>query len=204
MSSSDSSRTSREPLPIATSRTSVPTRHSARQPSRKDKVADEAHRARAVLPAPGPGPVPPRGSADGGRAGAAARRSDPERALPYVLAAELAEALPALGISELARCVLEQDLHVGRVVGAELEFTFRRARDDDAPGFKPVDFTAVLDAGEPIHVTGSLQLGADGKLVRDRQPHREQAGLSDRNSHRLRRGTDRAQARLHRNQVVPR
>lgn len=86
----------------------------------------------------------------------AARRSDPERALPYVLAAELAEALPALGISELARCVLEQDLHVGRVVGAELEFTFRRARDGDAPGVKPVDFTAVLDAGEPIHVTGSF------------------------------------------------
>lgn len=86
----------------------------------------------------------------------AARRSDPEAALPYVLAAELAEALPALGISELARCVLEQDLHVGQVVGADLEFTFRRARDGDAPGVKPVDFTAVLDAGEPIQVTGSF------------------------------------------------
>ena len=44
----------------------------------------------------------------------------------------------------------------GQVVGAELEFTFRRDRDHDAPGFKPVNFTAVLDAGEPVRVTGSF------------------------------------------------
>jgi hypothetical protein len=86
----------------------------------------------------------------------AASRSDPEAAVPYVLAAELAEALSALGVSELARCVLEQDLRVGRVVGAELEFTFRRARDGNAPGVKPVVFTAVLDTGEPLRVTGSF------------------------------------------------
>ncbi|HUC24244.1 MAG TPA: hypothetical protein VMA73_16160 [Streptosporangiaceae bacterium] len=86
----------------------------------------------------------------------AACRSDPEAALPYVLAAELAEALPTLGISELARGVLEQDLHVGRVVGAELEFTFRRAKDGDAPGVKPVSFTAVLDTGKRLRVTGSF------------------------------------------------
>jgi hypothetical protein len=86
----------------------------------------------------------------------AARRSDPVAALPYVLAAELAEALPALGVGELARCALEQDLHAGQVVGAELEFTFRRDRDHDAPGFKPVSFTAALDAGEPVRVTGTF------------------------------------------------
>jgi len=86
----------------------------------------------------------------------AASRSDPEAAVPYALAAELAEALPTLGVSELARCVLEQALHVGRVVGAELEFTFRRARDGDAPGVKPVGFTAVLDTGKQLRVTGSF------------------------------------------------
>jgi len=86
----------------------------------------------------------------------AARRSDPEAALPYVLATELAEALPALKIGELARCALEQDLRAGQVVGAELEFTFRRDRDRDAPGFKPVSFTAALDAGEPVRVTGTF------------------------------------------------
>src|ERR1700722_7084696 len=71
----------------------------------------------------------------------AARRNDPKAALPYVLATELAEALPALGIGELARYILEQDLHVGQVVGTELEFTFQRDRDHDSPGFKPINFT---------------------------------------------------------------
>ncbi|MGW2100004.1 hypothetical protein ACWCPX_20235 [Streptomyces olivaceoviridis] len=86
----------------------------------------------------------------------AARRSEPEAALPYVLATELAEALSSLGVGELARCVLEQDLRTGQVVGAELEFAFQRSRDHDAPGFKPVSFTAVLDAGEPVRVTGTF------------------------------------------------
>jgi hypothetical protein len=86
----------------------------------------------------------------------AARRSDPAAALPYVLASELAEALPALGIGELARCVLEQDVCSGQVIGAELEFAFQRDRDHDAPGFKPVNFTAVLDAGEPVRVAGTF------------------------------------------------
>lgn len=58
-----------------------------------------------------------------------ARRSDPVAALPYVLASELAEALPALGIGELARCVVGQDVRSGQVIGAELEFTFQRDRD---------------------------------------------------------------------------
>lgn len=86
----------------------------------------------------------------------AARRADPEAALPYVLAAELAGALPALGVGELARCVLEQDVRVGQVVGAELEFAFHRDRNHDAPGFKPVSFSAVLDVGEPVHVVGTF------------------------------------------------
>jgi len=86
----------------------------------------------------------------------AARRSDPAAALPYVLATELAEALPALGVGELARCALEQDLRGGQIVGAELEFTFQRDRAHDAPGFKPVTFKAVLDAGEPLRITGTF------------------------------------------------
>ncbi|MFE7128282.1 hypothetical protein [Streptomyces sp. NPDC057617] len=86
----------------------------------------------------------------------AARRSDPEAALPYVLATELADALSSLGVSELARCVLGQDLRTGQIVGAELEFVFQRDRDHDAPGFKPVRFTSVLDAGKPVHVTGTF------------------------------------------------
>ncbi|MGN9811477.1 hypothetical protein ACTMSW_19235 [Micromonospora sp. BQ11] len=86
----------------------------------------------------------------------AARRSDPEAALPYVLAAELAQALSSLGIGELARHVLERDLRAGQVVGTELQFEFQRDRDRDAPGFKPASFTAVLDAGEPMRVTGTF------------------------------------------------
>jgi hypothetical protein len=86
----------------------------------------------------------------------AARRSDPEAALPYVLATELAEALPALRVGELARCALEQDLRAGQVVGAELKFDFQRDRDRDAPGFKPVSFTAALDEGMPVRVTGTF------------------------------------------------
>lgn len=86
----------------------------------------------------------------------AARRSDPKAALPYVLATELAEALSSLGVGELARCVLEQNLRAGQVVGAELEFAFQRDRDHDVPGFKPVSFTAMLDAGEPVRVAGTF------------------------------------------------
>ncbi|WP_405884469.1 hypothetical protein OG747_41390 [Streptomyces sp. NBC_01384] len=84
------------------------------------------------------------------------RRSDPEAALPYVLATELADALSSLGVGELARCVLGQGLRTGQIVGAELEFVFQRDRDHDAPGFKPVRFTAVLDADKPVHVTGTF------------------------------------------------
>lgn len=86
----------------------------------------------------------------------AAGRSDPETSLPYVLSEELAKAFPALNVGELARCVLKHDLHVGQVIGAELEFDFRRLRDHDAPGFKPVSFTALLDAGEPMQVVGTF------------------------------------------------
>lgn len=83
----------------------------------------------------------------------AARRSDPAAALPYALASELAAALPALGISDLARCVLEQNVCSGQVIGAELEFAFQRDRDHDAPGFKPTKFTALLDV---VHVGGTF------------------------------------------------
>lgn len=86
----------------------------------------------------------------------AAHRSNPEAALPYVLATALAEALPALRVGELARSALKQDLRTGQIVGAELEFAFRRKRDHDAPGFKPVSFMAVLDAGESVCVAGTF------------------------------------------------
>jgi len=86
----------------------------------------------------------------------AARRGDPLAALPYALASELAEALPALGIVELARCVLEEDVRSGQVIGADLEFAFQRDLDNDAPGFKPVNFTALLDAGKPVLVAGTF------------------------------------------------
>lgn len=105
----------------------------------------------------------------------AARRSDPEAALPYVLAAELAQALSSLGIGELARRVLERDLRAGQVVGTELPFEFQRDRDRDAPGFKPASFTAVLDAGEPMRVTGAFNAAriasssASGSLAGNRR-----------------------------------
>ncbi|MER5338716.1 hypothetical protein [Micromonospora sp. NPDC002717] len=105
----------------------------------------------------------------------AARRSDPEAALPYVLAAELAQALSSLGIGELARRVLERDLRAGQVVGTELQFEFQRDRDRDAPGFKPASFTAVLDAGEPMRVTGTFNAAriasssASGSLAGNRR-----------------------------------
>ncbi|MFI1378424.1 hypothetical protein [Embleya sp. NPDC020886] len=86
----------------------------------------------------------------------AARRSEPEAALPYVLATELAGALSSMGVSELARCVLEHNLRTGQVVGAELDFAFKRDRELDTPGFKPISFTAMLDAGEPVRVTGTF------------------------------------------------
>lgn len=86
----------------------------------------------------------------------AARRRDPEAALPYALASELASALPALGIGELARCVLREDVRPGQVVGVESEFAFQRDRACDGPGFKPVNFTAMLNTGEPLRIAGTF------------------------------------------------
>jgi hypothetical protein len=86
----------------------------------------------------------------------AARRSDPSSALPYVLAAELATALPALGIREIARCILKQDLRMGQIVGADLKFAFHRNRNRDTTGYKHTDFTAVVDAGTKVQVTGTF------------------------------------------------
>jgi hypothetical protein len=83
-------------------------------------------------------------------------RSDPETAMPYVLAWELGQALPALGVEELARCLLEQTLQCGNVVGTELDFTFRRVKEQDMPGSKPIDFTATVDAGEEYRVIGTF------------------------------------------------
>jgi hypothetical protein len=86
----------------------------------------------------------------------AASRSDPETAMPYLLAGELGHALPALGVEELARCLRERTLRHDSVVGAELDFTFRRVRDQDTPGNKPVDFTAALDVDKERRVFGTF------------------------------------------------
>jgi len=85
-----------------------------------------------------------------------ASRGNPEAAAPYIFAEALAEALPVLGISELLKSAHEQAIHVGRVVGIEQELTFQRARDRDAPGVRLVDFTASIDADEPLFLAGSF------------------------------------------------
>jgi hypothetical protein len=84
------------------------------------------------------------------------RRDNPAVATPYILAEALADALPALRISELLKIAHEQAIHVGQVVGVAQEVTFRRAKDRDAPGVRPVDFTAVLDVEEPLNLAGTF------------------------------------------------
>lgn len=54
-----------------------------------------------------------------------ANRGNPDAA-PYVLAATLSQALPALRVSELLKVTHEQDIHVGLVIGTEQEFAFLR------------------------------------------------------------------------------
>lgn len=107
----------------------------------------------------------------------ASRRSDPEASLPYALATELAEALSLLGVGELAKHALKQDLRAGQVIGTELEFAFQRDRDRDAPGFKPTSFTAVLNAGGSVRVTGTFNAArtasssAPGSLTGNRRAY---------------------------------
>ena len=73
-------------------------------------------------------------------------RGNPEAAAAYIFAGALAEALPMLGISELLKSAHEQTIHVGQVVGLEQELTFQLAREHDAPGVRPVQFAAAIDA----------------------------------------------------------
>ena len=77
-------------------------------------------------------------------------------AVPYVLATALAEALPALGIVELQKAVHERTLKVGQVVGIEQKFDFRRAKERDKAGDKPVDFRAQLNTDSAIVLSGSF------------------------------------------------
>ena len=88
--------------------------------------------------------------------GRASGSGAPEAAAPYALAEALAEALPALGIEELLKNTQEGALMVGQVTGIEQEFTFRRARDRDEPGVKPLDFEALVDDEEPLALTGTF------------------------------------------------
>lgn len=85
-----------------------------------------------------------------------ASRDDSAAAAPYILAAALADVLPALRISELLRIAHEQSIRVGQVVGVAQELTFRRARERDAPGVRPIDLTAVLEAEELLNLTGTF------------------------------------------------
>ncbi len=75
---------------------------------------------------------------------------------PYALATALAEALPGLGVPELQRAVREQTLRVGDLIGIEQDFTFRRDKARDAPGYKPVEFHAVLNTDEGTAVSGTF------------------------------------------------
>ncbi|MFC0030108.1 hypothetical protein ACFFMM_11305 [Micromonospora chaiyaphumensis] len=77
-------------------------------------------------------------------------------ATPHALAAALAEALPALGIGELQKVLHERTLHVGQVVGIEQAFNFRRARERDRTGDKPVDFHARLNTDENVTISGTF------------------------------------------------
>ena len=74
----------------------------------------------------------------------------------HVLATALAEALPALGIAELQMLVHEETLRVGQVVGIEQAFNFRRAKERDRPGDKPVDFHGTLNTNNAVVVAGSF------------------------------------------------
>jgi hypothetical protein len=82
-----------------------------------------------------------------------------------------------LGISELLKSAHEQAIHVGRVVGIEQELTFQRARDRDAPGVRPIDFAAAIDADEPLLLAGSFNsartasASAAGSLTGCRRVH---------------------------------
>jgi hypothetical protein len=86
----------------------------------------------------------------------AASMPNPKAAVPYVLASVLAEALPAMGVGELQRSLYEQTLRVGQVVGIEQVFDFRRARERDATGDKPVDFRATLNTDGTVMTAGSF------------------------------------------------
>ncbi|NIL43488.1 hypothetical protein HCB17_21890 [Salinispora arenicola] len=77
-------------------------------------------------------------------------------ATPHALATALAEALPALGIGELQKVLHERTLHVGQVVGIEQAFYFRRARERDRTGDKPVDFHATLNTDENVTISGTF------------------------------------------------
>lgn len=77
-------------------------------------------------------------------------------AVPHILATALAEALPVLGIAELQKLVHEGTLHVGQVVGIEQSFHFRRAKERDNPGDKPVDFHAKLNTDDAVVVSGTF------------------------------------------------
>jgi len=76
--------------------------------------------------------------------------------MPHILATALAEALAAIGIEELQKLVHERTLQVGQVIGIEQTFYFRRAKERDRTGDKPVDFHATLNTDNSVTVAGTF------------------------------------------------
>lgn len=96
------------------------------------------------------------------RAAAQLARWDPHRALtpssPAHLATALGLALPALDTAELPRLVYEHGMAVGRLVGIEQTFCFRRPEDGLQATDPRIAFEGRLATDESLTVAGSLSI----------------------------------------------
>jgi hypothetical protein len=89
-------------------------------------------------------------------------RWDPHRALtpssPAHLATALGLALPALDTAELPRLVYEHGTAVGRLVGIEQTFCFRRSEEGMAATDPRISFEGRLSTDESVTVSGSFSI----------------------------------------------
>jgi hypothetical protein len=96
------------------------------------------------------------------RAAAQLARWDPHRALtpssPAHLATALGLALPALDTAELPRLVYEHGMAVGRLVGIEQTFCFRRPEDGLQSTDPRIAFAGPLSTDESVTVAGSFSI----------------------------------------------
>src|SRR5258708_4896396 len=74
----------------------------------------------------------------------------------FALAGALAAILSNSGIVELQRDLYKASLNEGQVVGIQQAFYFRRARERNRPGDKPIDFHAKLNTDGGVEVKGTL------------------------------------------------